>query len=1454
MHPFPRPIPGASLAGVLLAVVLPAGLLLAPARVAANESYSMSTQFQRCQKTRADALAMPARFQVRIVSDCVLYFRGPGPRADAYDGHYRFGYVYYDAGWADSWFGYNFILPPAGAARPEKNRDCDACGQGVNPGTGARRETTPLFRGGGAFPPDLDLTYDSGGAGLVSSPTQAALGPGRTHTFVRNVRRVDAIGPDDQAQAWAFATRPDGSVEKYVASGDDWIAEADNANRLAATRDAQGRVTGWRRDDVDGGHEDFNATGDVVAIVDRAGLAQALAYDAGGRLSRVRDPQGRELGFAYDTRGLLVRVDLPDGGAVALAYANGRLASITHPDSSVRRFAYGEAAYVDASDARAADALTGIVDEAQSRFATTRYDAGHRAVRSWLADGVDDHRFAYLNSSDGNFSRITTVTLPLGGTATLTQAAVAGRIRTTARAFACNGCLARNATQTWDAAANPDVRTGFDGVVEDADYLAPGLLARRIDAVGTPLERTVQLTWDATLRVPLQVDRAGQRHAYAYNARGQVVLDRLVDTATGAQRTTTIAYCEQAQVATGACPLVGLPTAVNGPRLDVVDLTTYTWRPVDHGACVANPTGCPYRKGDLWKVTRPGGQVTEVLARDGAGRVRSIRDPNGVVTDFEYAPRGWLTARKVRGSDATGEADDAITRLAYDAIGQLVQVTDPDGATLRFEYDAAHRLVALTDALGNAVRYTLDAAGHRVREATVGDDAQERRTLARAYDALGLLARETSAGGAETLFAWDAGGALDRVSDPLGRTEDRDLDALGRLAASIRDAGGIDATSHWRYDARDNLVGVTDPGGLEVAYAFDGLDNPIETRSPDTGTVRRAFDAAGNVVARIDARGVALANTYDVLGRLVAQRGPTAAQAIAFDYDVAPSDCAAGEGFGLGRLARMTDESGSTRLCYDRQGRVVRKVQTVTGGSTLTVGATWNGAGRLVALSYPSGAVVTYVRDANGEVTRVEAQPTPGAAPATLVAQVHRAPFGPIESIGFGNGRTQVRTLDADYRIDAIGEAGGGDGFVADYGRDAIGNVTGLAERTLPPRAFAYDGLDHLLSASEAGLAVESYTYDALGNRLSRRLGATTSAYTYATTSHRLLNVGGQGLRAYDASGNTTSIGGGTPLAFVHDDRNRLREVRAGGVLQRAYLYNGRGERVLRTSPAGSAPTLQFVYDEAGHLLGEYQAGGARVAEYVWIDDLLVAVLKPHDGSIWQIVETDALGTPRAIVHPAANTTVWRWDLTTTAFGEHAADADPDGNGLAYAFNLRYPGQYADGYGLHYNTLRDYDPRTGRYLQSDPIGLLGGMNSYTYVGGNPMVRIDPLGLCWEYSQTTGTMTHVDDASGQRNDLATGYSGHGAGVNNPAMEGVEDVGPIPRGDYTIGRQHHSAATGPASMSLAPSPSNNMHDRGDFAIHGDTSSGDRSASRGCIILPRNARDEIAGSGDNCLRVVP
>ncbi|TKR29857.1 RHS repeat protein, partial [Luteimonas gilva] len=138
-------------------------------------------------------------------------------------------------------------------------------------------------------------------------------------------------------------------------------------------------------------------------------------------------------------------------------------------------------------------------------------------------------------------------------------------------------------------------------------------------------------------------------------------------------------------------------TSVNGPRTDVSDTTTYTYYASDDAACASAPTTCPHRKGDLWKVTDALGRISETLAYDGAGRVLSVKDANNVVTDFTYHPRGWLTARKVRGTNNASEADDQITAIEYWPTGLVKKVTQPDGAFTAYTYDAAHRLTDIAD-------------------------------------------------------------------------------------------------------------------------------------------------------------------------------------------------------------------------------------------------------------------------------------------------------------------------------------------------------------------------------------------------------------------------------------------------------------------------------------------------------------------------------------------------------------------------------------------------------------------------------------------------------------------------------------------------------------------------------------------------------------------------------------
>lgn len=122
-------------------------------------------------------------------------------------------------------------------------------------------------------------------------------------------------------------------------------------------------------------------------------------------------------------------------------------------------------------------------------------------------------------------------------------------------------------------------------------------------------------------------------------------------------------------------------------------------------------------------------------------------------------------------------------------------------------------------------------------------------------------------------------------------------------------------------------------------------------------------------------------------------------------------------------------------------------------------------------------------------------------------------------------------------------------------------------------------------------------------------------------------------------------------------------------------------------------------------------------------------------------------------------------------------------------------------------------------------------------------------MSFVYSQSSGKMAH------NGSDVAVGYSGHAEGVNDPAMQEISNVGPIPQGHYTISPPHADEQVGPIAMRLTPAPGNLMFGRGDFLIHGDTISMNHTASHGCIILPHDARVQIGAAvlaGDNQLEV--
>jgi RHS repeat-associated protein len=223
----------------------------------------------------------------------------------------------------------------------------------------------------------------------------------------------------------------------------------------------------------------------------------------------------------------------------------------------------------------------------------------------------------------------------------------------------------------------------------------------------------------------------------------------------------------------------------------------------------------------------------------------------------------------------------------------------------------------------------------------------------------------------------------------------------------------------------------------------------------------------------------------------------------------------------------------------------------------------------------------------------------------------------------------------------------------------------------------------------------------------------------------------------YDSAGNTTSNGA---VGFTYTGAGRMTSA-SGSAGSATFAVNALGQRVGKTS---SGTTTLFAYDEAGHLVGEYTGAGALIEETVWLGDIPIATLRPKAGGGVDIyyVHTDHLNTPCRVSRPTDNSIVWRW--TSDPYGNGFVDEDPDADGAPFPYNLRFPGQYYDvETGLVYNGARYYDQQSGRYAQSDPIGLAGGSYStYAYADGNPITNIDPDGLAPPNHTATPTFPTV----------------------------------------------------------------------------------------------------------------
>lgn len=352
-----------------------------------------------------------------------------------------------------------------------------------------------------------------------------------------------------------------------------------------------------------------------------------------------------------------------------------------------------------------------------------------------------------------------------------------------------------------------------------------------------------------------------------------------------------------------------------------------------------------------------------------------------------------------------------------------------------------------------------------------------------------------------------------------------------------------------------------------------------------------------------------------------------------------------------------------------------------------------------------------------------------------MLTNIRYTPLGEVESWNWGDparSNPYKREFDANGRIKNYPLGAVGSNGLRSLHYDAADRIRSIVHKGATnasrlDQSFTYDDLDRLTRV-EGDNVSQGFEYDANGNRIRARFGLSTYTNIIQATSNRLMSSNGPvppKTNAYDNAGNLTSDG---TIKYTYGTNGRLSSVLVAGVTTR-YRYNGFGERVEKAGAAGNV--TYYVYDLAGWMAGENDQTGNAIQETVYLGDLPVAVLKrsgavgsPPPTSLVEIflVYADHIRTPRVITRLSDRRMVWRWD-NTDPFGLQQPDESPSGL-PKFTYNPRFPGQLFDQEtNNHYNYFRDYDPQMGRYMQSDPIGLAGGINTYAYVGGNQFLSL-----------------------------------------------------------------------------------------------------------------------------------
>ncbi len=1050
-------------------------------------------------------------------------------------------------------------------------------------------------------------------------------------------------------------TRPDGtSYTFFKDSNDVWRTTTRTPLRLKKSGDH------WQITTLDDSVETYNASGQLISITNAAGQTTRLDYK-NGKLVKVTGHFGKTLELAYKN-GKLISVTGVDG-ITHYTYDNqGRLGSVIKVDGTKNHYHY--------TDGK----LTSIVDATGNTVSSYSYDKQGRVIATEGANGSNAKTLQYSADS-------VSVTDPNTSASDTYLFLISHGIMKVASITDTDGA---KQTFEYDANGYPSKITAKNGAVTLTTYNKRGLLVSRTENAGTASARTTLTEWHPDFRKPTKQVEPGKVTFSEYNAKG--LLSKRI------QGTVTPAAKRLAAKGISALQLLR-KTDLNTASIREQSFE-YTTNGQQKATTAANGAKTEFAyddKGNRTSSKNALGQESKTLEFDAAGRPLKTQDANGQITENQYDAAGRLISTTTNGQT---------TSYQYDAAGRQTKVTYPDGSTTQNEYDAAGNLIKTIDQDGNTTENSYDKNGNQIANKVMDVNGNILLQSQSVYNNKNQLIKSIDADGNATTYEYDANGNQIKTTDANGNITRSEYDSNNRLIKTIDALGGV---TQYTYDINGNRTKVIAPNGATTTYEYDNFNQLIKESSPDRGTTTYEYDVSGNQTTITDANGNIHRISYDLLNRKTGESWDNHPElTITYEYDTCR----------IGSLCKTTDQSGSTTLNYDSEGKITSKTSTIE-GVNLSIQYSYTDDNKLQTVTYPSGKQISYTYN----IDKIQSISIDGKP---LITDINYNAANQLTGWKWSDGTAYSKTYDSNGRLKTFPL--GNKTRTLNY--DNLGNITGWTDQPTSGSAgsnsdgeskiFSYDALSRLTTYAKkkdtATFESQLFSYDANGNRLELQDNEIQTVYSILENSNRLTKVN-QTEYQYDNNGNIINDGEHT---YTYDARNRLSSVDGTN----SYLYNTNNMRVKKTTANG---TTLYGWDN-DRIFAEYNPDGTAIQETVYFGSTPVALLK--DGQTYRIF-ADQIDTPRVLTD-SSNTVLWAWD--SKPFGESQPNEDVDQDGTKLSYNLRFPGQYYDAEtGKHYNFNRDYDPVTGRYVQSDPIGLDGGMNGYGYVDNLPLSIYDILG-------------------------------------------------------------------------------------------------------------------------------